>query len=397
MRKVLISMVAAGALVSSLSALEVYKDGDNSVGVFGTIRGVAGYGYSFDSAATPGSYTRTNINDIIFGLQGNSRIGVNFTYNHFFGAALVGANEKTLLSSTTSDVPGFRQLYAGYDFGSSGKILVGKTETLTSMTFSSDIFSNDNGLNGFGGTSTSTRRIQVQYALPTGFTMAISENDMNANTYLKTYSKSIPRISLAYDYNKKDLAARVAATYAYGNSATAKDVKNVFLITAGVKPTFGKAYLSGMLTYGLNSDLIGESAVANPTMNRGLNNTALLQSMNRSNADSMYYNNNLNIYAAMLEFGYSLTDSLKAIVGLGYQYSSMFSSGEYLKLHSYSAFFQLPYAISKNFSIIPQIGYLGTTHRADSQHTSVHNGTEVTGSYYNAGGIYAIAQAKFTF
>lgn len=395
MKKILISMVAAGAIVSSLSAIEVYKDGDNSVNVFGTVRGVAGYGYAFQSIDSHSNFSNTN--DILFGLQGNSRIGLDFKYNGFFGAALVGLNEKTLLTSPAG-TPGLRQLYAGYDFGKGGKILVGKVETLTSMSFSSDIFDTDNGLNGFGGTSTSTRRIQVQYTLPVGLSVAISENDMNANTpYSKNFLKSTPRVSLAYDYNSKDLAARIAATYAYGNSYTTTTtttgtsgttstttnygVKNAFLITGGIKPTFGKAYFSGMLTYGLNSDMIGESRVAWPSVTHGLNNVGITTAFSRPG--SSYYNHDLNIYAAMAEFGYSVTDSLKTIIGLGYQFSSLFD-GSYEKLHSYSAFFQLPYAVSKNFSIIPQVGYLGNTQK-------------VSNGYNNAGGIYAIAQARFTF
>lgn len=406
MKKVLISMVAAGAMISSASAIEVYKEGDNTVNIFGTIRAVAGYGHVFRSTAIKSEiapfYGRSIIgSDIIFGLQSNSRIGIDFKYNGFFGAALIGANEATLYGVSASGTPGFRQLYAGYDFGNAGKLLIGKVELPTSMGFSSDIFDSDNGQKGFGGTSTSTRRFQVQYSLPLGLTIAISENDFNVNNnYSKMSNKSIPRLSMSYEYNTKELVAKVAATYAYGNqydTTTAHvDPKNAFLITAGVKPTFGNMYVSTMLTYGLNSNLIGESSIGLPWITKGINNISLTtSSINNLLVDTNAPTNDINFYSALAEFGYSINDSLKAIVGAGYQYASVFQgAGQgYIKVHSYSAFFQLPYAVSKNFSIIPQVGYLGATNK-QSEGKGTPNAYV---AYTSLGGIYAIAQARFTF
>lgn len=409
MKKVLISMVAAGAIVSSVSALEVYKEGDNVVNIFGTIRGVAGYGHSFNSIASDQNNTKTHTNtitgsDILYGLQGNSRIGVDFKYNGFFGAALLALNEKTFQGSA-DNAAGFRQLYGGYDFGSAGKLLIGKVETLTSMGFSSDIFDGDNGQNGFGGTSTSTRRFQVQYILPMGLSVAISEQEKGINNATSFTRKSIPRFAVSYDYKTDNLVAKVAATYTHGDTAADKS-KDAVLVTAGVKPTFGNMYVSAMLTYGLNADLIGEMNTAIPKFDaRGH-----LANLGMTSSAAYTFNGDTNRYAALAEFGYSINESLKAIVGAGYQFTSSYGSMsianmngsaistalsgmKYGKVHSYSAFFQLPYAVSKNFSIIPQVGYVGTTVKASSGKGTANKYV----GYANTGGIYAIAQARFTF
>ena len=133
MKRVLISAIAAGALLGQLNAFEVYKDGDKSFGVFGTARAMIGYGHNFMLQTGPNEKskwvtTRTNLpeqDEFIYGIQKNSRIGVNFTVGKVFGAALIGAGESTLYGG--NETAGFRQLYAGYDFGDAGKLLAVKT------------------------------------------------------------------------------------------------------------------------------------------------------------------------------------------------------------------------------------------------------------------------------
>ena len=50
MKRVLISAVAAGALLGQLNAFEVYKDGDKSFGVFGVANALVGYGLNFNNS-----------------------------------------------------------------------------------------------------------------------------------------------------------------------------------------------------------------------------------------------------------------------------------------------------------------------------------------------------------
>ncbi len=393
MKRVLVSLVAAGALLGQLGAAEIYKDGDKSFGVFGTARAVVGYGWNFASEAsktTAGSgYLRTEQNDILYGIQGNSRIGVNFTVGKVFGAALIGASESTFYGDTLANTggAGFRQLYAGYDFGDAGKLLAGKNELITSMGgFSSDIFDTDSGLNGFGGTSTSTRRFQVAYSVA-GLTVSISQNEFGSGSGYKPWQKQIPRISLGYEYKDSSIRAKVAASYAHKNATAANSGhRDMVLVTAGVRPVFGDQYLSVLLTYGLNATKVGESKLATAGLARGFgtgvtNNITADSSTNNISAD-------INTYAAMLEYGVNLTNDLAFKVGAGYQYASAWLGGGYNKLHSYSAFVQLPYKVGGGFSIIPQVGYLGTTVKETSPGIK---------SYDNTGSVLAEVQFNLSF
>ena len=403
MKRVLISFVAAGALLGQLGAAEIYKDGDKSFGVFGVANAVIGYGWNFDSfaykAKTDAGTTRgrslNQQNDLIYGIQGNSRIGLNFTVGKVFGAALIGAGESTFYGG--SDTAGFRQLYAGYDFGDAGKLLAGKNELVTSMGgFSSSIFDTESGLNGFGGTSTSTRRFQIAYSVA-GLTVSISQNEFGTGASYKNWQKQIPRISLGYEYKDESIRAKVAASYAHKNATAANSGhRDMVLVTAGVRPVFGDAYVSALLTYGLNADLIGETKITGAKIPRGFGvgvtgHTSI--NPNATNPDEHYTNLNggdRNTYAAMLEFGYNLTNDLAFKVGAGYQFASAHTEGgAYDKLHSYSAFVQLPYKVGGGFSIIPQVGYLGTTKQ---EYNAVGSKTN-----YNTGSVLAEVLFKIAF
>lgn len=360
MKRILISAVAAGALLGQLSAFEVVNDGEKSLSVFGAAKAVVGYGYNFSQGTKKGSKVVRGAypSEFIYGIQGNSRIGLSFTYGKLFGAALLGASESTFWGDTTNK-GGFRQLYAGYDFGDMGKILAGKNEIATSMGgFSSSIFDTESGLQGFGGTSTSTRRFQIAYMLD-GFTISVSENDVALGAL---GNKSIPRFNVSYDYKADGLVAKVAASY---TNASRKATQHIALVTAGAKYNLGDAgYVSGLLTYGLNSQLVGESKVALPSLTRGFGNVAVSGGNNTSIGGT---SNNTHIASVAVEYGTNLTDDLKFIVGGGYQYATHAKKGDTPtsnldgQLHSYSAFVQTPYNVGGGFSIIPQVGYLGTT------------------------------------
>lgn len=355
-KKFLTTMVTASLTISSLGAIEIYREGDNLVDIYGTIRGVAGYGHTYTGNTSTQS-------DILFGLQGNSRVGINFKYNGFIGGALVGANEKTFLNST-GNTPGFRQLYGGYDFGNYGTLIIGKIETLTTAnnSFSSDIFNTDGGANGYGGYSTSTRRFQVQYKLPIGLAFAISENEKSEKTGNNT--NTIPRVAVSYTHKSENLFANIAATYAYiqQNGTTRQ---NAVGLNIGVKPSFGNHYISTILSYGMNGDLIGEQQTITPSISNNM----------IGGGGEYTYNRDVNRYAGYIEYGYTINPALKAIIGGGFQLTHSLHN---LSIRSYMGMVQLPYTITKNFSIIPQVGY-NATEGSDKQ-----------------SGIFALAQARFT-
>ncbi len=398
MKRVLISAVAAGALLGQLNAFEVYKDGDKSFGVFGSARALLGYGLNITNEMYDGKITKNSKKtngEFLAGIQGNSRIGINFTVGKVFGAALIGVGESTLYGAGGNT--GFRQLYAGYDFGDAGKLLAGKVELITSMGgFSSDTWNTDSGLNGFGGTSTSTRRLQIAYSVA-GLTFSISENDFGGRTGGRAITNGntttvqgrgyeVPRFSLGYEYKDSSIRAKVAATYAYRNDKTSYDtgnvesnnVKNAFLVTAGVRPTFGDSYVAALLTYGYNAEKLGEILIATPKLSAGFQNVGVSSSARGTN--------NTNIAALALEYGMNLTNDLALKIGAGYQYTH--NQGDNGDKHSYAGFVQLPYKVGAGFNIIPQVGYIGTT-----------EATKATGKWgaVNIGNFLATVQFSLNF
>ncbi len=374
MKRVLISAIAAGALLGQLGAAEIYKDGDKSFGVFGTARAVLGYGFNSGNGGN-------HQGEFLSGIQTNSRIGINFTVGKLFGAALIGVGESTLLGAGGNT--GFRQIYAGYDFGDAGKLLAGKNELVTSMGgFSSSIFDTDGGLNGFGGTSTSTRRLQIAYSVA-GLTFSISEND-SRNATAGGGGYEVPRFSLGYEYKDSSIRAKVVASYAYRNDRATgnfrEGTKNSAFLAAGIRPTFGDQYVSALLAYGYNADKIGEMKLGTPTIGTGFQNLGV--SATGVNARGV---DNTNLAAVALEYGVNLNADLAFKLGLGYQYA--YVKNDLINLHSYSAFVQLPYKVGAGFSIIPQVGYLGLTGQQRAKN----------GANGNIGDVLAEVQFNLTF
>lgn len=385
MKKVLLTLIAVLMAVPAF-AIEVYNNGeDTSVDVYGTVRGYVGYGHAFNA----------NENDnFLYGVQGNSRIGVKLKVGSFSGQVELGANEQTVLGVSIGNAVGLRQAWGAYSFGNAGTLLAGKTDTPTSMSgFSSDIMDTDGGLNGFGGTTTSTRRFQIAYQVM-GLNIAIVENDMRANISsleaANGYSDGgdvIPRIAISYTFKNPSLMAKVGATYSALNgsltSPTDPDTRwatiHAFGIVAGVKPTFmdGRMWLSIMARFGMNEHLYGE---AKTVANNGLQaHSAFGTASTIVGDDGTVYN--VTRLAAVVELGYKANDYIAAILGAGYQYTTLDTSAFPNDINSYAIYLQAPYTVSKNFALIPQLSWFSST--------------QAGGAEQNA--VVLMMQARFTF
>lgn len=383
MKKVLLTLIAVLMAVPAF-AIEVYNNGeDTSVNIYGTVRGYVGYGHAFNA----------NENDnFLYGVQNNSRIGVKLKVGSFSGQVELGANEQTVLGVSVSNAVGLRQAWGAYSFGNAGTLLAGKTDTPTSMSgFSSDIMDTDGGLNGFGGTTTSTRRFQIAYQVM-GLNIAIVENDMRANisSLGNGYSDGgdvIPRIAISYTYKNPSLMAKVGATYSALNgsltSPSDPDTRwttiHAFGIVAGVKPTFmdGRMWLSVMARFGMNEHLYGEAkTVAN---NGSQGHSAFGFAPTVVNDDGTVYN--VTRLSAVVELGYKANDYIAAILGAGYQYTTLDTSAFPNDINSYAVYLQAPYTVSKNFALIPQLSWFSST--------------QAGGAEQNA--VVLMMQARFTF
>lgn len=375
MKKVLLTLAAVLMAVPAF-AIEVYNNGeDTSVEIYGTARGYVGYGHS----ATDDGVNVPDNDNFLYGLQGNSRIGTKFKVGNFAGQIELGANENTLTYGQGKVGVGLRQVWGSYTFGNAGTFVAGKTDTPTSMSgFSSDIMDTDGGLKGFGGNSTSNRRFQMAYRVM-GLDIAIIEDEMsssaaNINGFTDNANAYIPRLAIAYTYKGANLMAKIGATYSALNGTittpTNADTRwttiHAFGIVAGVKPTFmdGKLWLAIQARYGMNEELYGEAGTYE---NLGaFGHTAYGNNLMTVDGDGTV--NNTSRVNVGLELGYKVTEAFSAILGGGYQLTMNDVAG-FENIHSYGAYLQIPYAVSKNFSLIPQISYFGTeqtNHKTDA-------------------------------
>ncbi len=372
MKKVLLTLIAVLMAVPAF-AIEVYNNGENAVDIYGTLRGYIGYGHGVDGVSD------TTDDNFLYGIQGNSRIGVRLKVGNFSGQVELGAVEATLYGrSTGSDVSnvGLRQAWGAYSFGNAGALLAGKTDTPTAMGgFISDIMDTDGGLNGFGGSTTGSRRFQIQYNVA-GLSIALIENDMAYGPGVSGYTdggETIPRLGLSYTYKNPSLLVKVAATYSALNgtiNAPVSDTRwatvHAFGVALGLKPTFmdGKMWLSVLARYGMNEELYGE---AKTVYNGGLMAHSSIGNHVGVQADGTV--DNVQRAAVALELGYNVNDMIAVIVGGGYQHS-MIDALTY-DVGSYAVFLQAPIKISGNFALIPQFTYTGTRLDSDNKDSLV--------------------------
>ena len=369
MKKVLLTLIAVLMAVPAF-AIEVYNNGENAVDIYGTLRGYIGYGHGVDGVSD------TTDDNFLYGIQGNSRIGVRLKVGNFSGQVELGAVEATLYGRSTGSNVGLRQAWGAYSFGNAGALLAGKTDTPTAMGgFISDIMDTDGGLNGFGGSTTGSRRFQIQYNVA-GLSIALIENDMAYGHGVSGYTdggETIPRLGLSYTYKNPSLLVKVAATYSALNgtiNAPVSDTRwatvHAFGVALGLKPTFmdGKMWLSVLARYGMNEELYGE---AKTVYNGGLMAHSSIGNHVGVQADGTV--DNVQRAAVALELGYNVNDMIAVIVGGGYQHS-MIDALTY-DVGSYAVFLQAPIKISGNFALIPQFTYTGTRLDSDNKDSLV--------------------------
>lgn len=367
MKKVLLTLIAVLMAVPAF-AIEVYNNGENAVDIYGTLRGYIGYGHGVDGVSD------TTDDNFLYGIQGNSRIGVRLKVGNFSGQVELGAVEATLYGRSTGNEVGLRQAWGAYSFGNAGALLAGKTDTPTAMGgFISDIMDTDGGLNGFGGSTTGSRRFQIQYNVA-GLSIALIENYMAYGPDGYTDGgETIPRLGLSYTYKNPSLLVKVAATYSALNgtiNAPVSDTRwatvHAFGVALGLKPTFmdGKMWLSVLARYGMNEELYGE---AKTVYNGGLMAHSSISNYVGVQADGTV--DNVQRAAVALELGYNVNDMIAVIVGGGYQHS-MIDALTY-DVGSYAVFLQAPIKISGNFALIPQFTYTGTRLDSDNKDSLV--------------------------
>ncbi|WP_407379443.1 hypothetical protein [Helicobacter sp.] len=362
-QRVLFVSAAVSALIAPMSALEVLKDDDKSLEVYGSVRGYVGFGGSASATDTmnQGSIAATQAwgpyGSALYGLQGNSRLGVKAKVGNLSAAAELGYVED-------SQYGAFRQLWGSYSFGSAGALLFGRTDTpsVAKALFASDAANTDQGQAGFGGLRTSNRKLQLSYSI-TGFTIALVDD---SGTIGAVQNEAIPRIAASYYLQNEDktLDFQVGGAYKYynlgvraageGNSRFVGGSGSAFHIFTAVKSQMMEKslYVSGMLHYGMNADLYKEQ---NTSYNDGA--YAHTEWISANNSD-------IHRVGAYVESGYKINDMLSGVLGLGYQWSAVVghtatTSQLAEEAHTMTVMAQLPIKLEKSLTLTPQVGYYG--------------------------------------
>ena len=342
-----------------LFAMEVYKNGDNSVNVYGSIRGVMGFVQR--NNLDPKSPTNT-----FFTMQPNSRIGTNVNYENAFATLELG------LDAVKGAVK-VRHLFGGYHFGDAGYFLVGHTGTVNDAGWNDDIAFGNNGAFGFGSIS-GVRLFQLTYYVK-GFAASLVKNDFDKNNDLfsstinltpKAFNISIPRVILSYEYLGDAFQTKVGgtygtATYTEGAGGTPTQV-NVYKFDFAAQYNYGPGYVLGLLGYGANGEVIGEQATPTFEGVYGIGGDRFLaKELPRKNGRGGF----LDVYRAtvLLETGYNVAENVKAILGAGYQHSwteeSWNPKNNKMYTKSYAAYLQFKYKANPYLTVIPQVGYYG--------------------------------------
>lgn len=375
MKKIVVSGALSVLLVMPVLGLEIYNDNDKKVDLYGSIRGYVGVGH-YPSAPVGQGNT-----GYLIGIQNNSTFGVKVQMEKFRANVELGTVEIGVDGNSGST--GYRQYWGSYDTGA-GVFLFGKTNTPSiDSGFASDWINNDGGSEGNGGIATAKRKIQLQYNIA-GVSVALIEDEMGKGRN-GIMGKESPRLAVSYTMNDENgnMFLKVAGTYKYYNSSFIKsdvpkgtDAYHIFL---GVKPTFGKQFVSIMMHYGKNGHLYGEQMTTYSTGSYTLSNIDNSIGLNAQRA------------GLRLEFGTKITDDLSFVFGGGYQATF---DGQNQKDHNsgvinnYSTFIQLPYKANKNFTFAPQVSFY---------ETSGKKGSNLINSKQNGSGLIAGARIRWDF
>lgn len=362
MRKLCISCALSAALaVPAMAAVEVYKNDEAqaSVKMYGVLLGYTGASGKTGEQSTVGA-------NYLSGIQVNSRLGFDTTIDKFFIRFELGAQEPSMISGATTNAPGIRKFFGEYDFGAAGKIAFGRDDSPTvEGGFNTDFLAQDTGSTGFGSVITGNRDTQIAYSNK-GVKVALINDHYR--------DKEAPRISAAYQFRNKGAIKnfKVGATYKYYNhSASVSGVyptgvggTHAWNVLAGIQPQFGPVTLSVFLSYGVNGHLYGEQRTS---AGQGAFNYATIDAGLNAKRGGGFF-----------EVRYAATPKLTFTLGSGFQLTyggngggtgyTATTGGEHIL--SYKVSLQAPYKVSKNFSIVPHIGY----YDAYLRNAGVHRG-----------------------
>ena len=307
----------------------------------------------------------TGINDkgTQWRLQTNARIGARVTIGNISGHFEYGHGGGTNNDPTT------RLLYGKWDFGP-GSIVIGKDYSLLDYTVTTQVFHNDNNMNGFGqfdgGREAQIKLIYgaFQFAMINPVTgLPGSGTPTDTTVYL-------PRFEASYDFNFSDLRGRVLAgfkTYDIvankGLATEDKEGATSYILAFAMKYVPGPFYagLTGLYAQNLGGLVDGNMNTGRATGHGVANGipTAAGPSGPGFGSGQKYIATGIaedsKTWGVAASIGYKFSDMISLEIGYGHQ-EDKWSGSVDRKDIAEACYINMPITVAKNFWIIPEFG-----------------------------------------
>ena len=371
MKKFLVILFVLALSVPSFASITVVDSNDMKLSLFSSIRLLGLY----QNVNTNGSAPQVGSNsDLVYDLQGNSRLGLEFSVGNFFSTAELKFSPDNVPSGV------FRQLFVGYKFNNGLKVLVGRTYTTSETDLWYDnVFELDDGLHGYG-TMGVGRQNMLRLSMMNIDLSFLALSKITKNNFAKGGSGSIngssgsgnnvtklgiaddimPAIELAYTLKFGGLSGKIFGFYTgiTVEGLTDTDIEREWIqsASAGFALQYDVVGITTVLSafYALNGDYVG--AVRWGSSQEAVYNNSL--KFNKEGKWEGY--NDTTTWGAALSVGYKIMDTLDITAGGGFQSMSAENNSGYAGtglLNSYSAYVALRYNINNYFTIVPTVGY----------------------------------------
>ena len=367
MKKILVILFVLALSVPSFAAIAVVDNGDTKLSLYSSIRLLGLY----QNVNTNGSAPQAGSNnDLIYSIQGNSRLGLDFEIGNF-------STKAELKFSADNDAAGvFRLLYSSYKFDNGLTVMVGRNySTSETDLWYDNVFELDDGLHGYGtmGVGRQNMLRLSMFNVDLSF-IALNNNtkDYFANggsgvsgvntsvTKLGIADDVMPALELAYNLKFGGLTGKIFGFYSgiTIEGTTSDGVRREWIQSASAG--FALQYeIIGITTvlsafYALNGDYVG--AVRWGSSQEAVPNNSL--KFDKKGKWEGY--NDTHTWGAALSIGYKITDSLDITYGGGFQSMSGESNSGYAAtgvLNSFSQYLAIRYNINEYFTIVPTVGY----------------------------------------
>jgi hypothetical protein len=353
MKKLLV-LIAAAIFVAG-SVMPVMAQDKAEWGFYGSAR--MWTAYQWKDAKTPAGFFGTpgilgyDDDELVWELQGNSRIGANVRFGDVGGRFEYGHVD------TTNNVS-LRLMYGTWNFGP-GTLLVGQDYTPLFFPISDQcgFIGGDCGLIFWG--TVYTGRIPQLKLIMGGLQVALLKPNLVQKLPAGAFPLGtdtdavIPEIEAAYTFNLGPAALMLGGAYktydvrgiTAGGIETDFSVKS-WLLNAAARTNFGPFYANASLAYGKNIGDYGLTADI-PAFLKGAEFDVATNSI--EDAD--------NILGALI-LGFRMTDAIKFEGGVGYLYGKKDFGGIEEKLTVMTYYLQMAWSPAKNVFIVPEIGWI---------------------------------------